>query len=173
MRQRTQATLTFILLVGWSGFGQGCGSRKTAVSDGAIVDRAMTGSGGGTGARGGTGGGSGGAAIDGGGGNVASGTGGRWFDSPDGPQACSQAECPAGQVCAVAVWNGATNVDRCLPLPDNCVDCACAQAVLAAYYAARFPPPQGLPPRCGCWDASHNAIDGGTGPVAGVSCTGA
>ena len=165
MRRRVRATLTLVLLTGVSGFGQGCGSNKAAVVDADIVDRGMTGSGGGGGAHGGMGGEGGGAG--------GSGTGGLWVDSPDGPQACLKKGCSAGQFCATAMWNGLTNVDRCLPLPDNCVGCECAQAALAAYYATRFPPPQGLPPSCSCWDAGHNATDGGTVPVAGVSCMGA
>jgi hypothetical protein len=98
---------------------------------------------------------------------------GRSFDSPDGPQACSKIGCPDGQFCAVATWNGATNVDRCLPLPAGCVDCACAHAALAAHYASRFSPTLGLPPGCRCLDAGRNVTDGGTMPVAGVICMGA
>jgi hypothetical protein len=193
MRQRGQATLTFVVMAGVSGFGQGCETHKASVSDADIVDAVMTGNGGGTGARGGWEGRSGSAAIDGGRGNGASGTGGRsgeggrgaggggasgsgsggsWFDSFDGPLACVKLGCPAAQFCASVVWNGITNVNRCLPLPDNCVDCACAQAALAAYYAARFPLPQRLPRDCRCWDDGNHAADGGTVPVAGVLCSG-
>lgn len=140
---------------------------------------ASSASGGSPGSGGGMQGATGGTAAGGGGGtaNGGSGVGGAagepWFDDPKGPQACLTRGCPTGQVCAVAMWNGATNVDRCLPWPDSCTDCTCALAALAAYYKARFAPPQGLPPTCNCRDASNQVIDGGAAQVATAICMGA
>lgn len=166
---RPVAVLSLLMVGAVSGLGAGCGSGKaTSVPDG---DASASATGGGRG--GGAGGAPGGAAGEGAGGAGAGGTGGAWFDDPNGPEACLTGGCPAGQFCAYVIWNGVVNVDRCLPAPDNCSTCECAQAALAAYYHSRFPPPQGLPLGCACRGTDGQRIDGGTATPATVSCSGA
>jgi len=84
---------------------------------------------------------------------------------------CAIAACDASAFCGIVTQNGRIDIRECVPYPNGCLTCECAEAQLAEIYKARFPQ-LALPP-CRCSDGANPIADAGTSANLRVTCNGA